>query len=283
MKRQKLIPAKSHSAVISAGPTIGKIALVMMPFASVALMVISHQSPNTRQKISAPIMEGTTPILDLLSRPLDSVERLGAWMHNVMYVFRENEKLRIENQRLRHWQQVALQLEAENGALRELAHYPTKETLKFTTAKVISDRSGPFRRTVLMNAGTEHKVMEGQAVITAKGVVGRVLESQRHSARVLLLTDLNSRIPVIAENTRERGIAAGNNSDLLTMMYLPDDLKLEVGERIITSSDGNAVPAGLPVGEVVAIENGQPLIKPYVHGYGLHFVSAIARQTETTP
>src|SRR5690606_15094384 len=121
--------------------------------------------------------------------------------------------------RLMQWQHVAIQLEAENAALRELLHYTSDEKLHFTTAKVISDRGGPFTRTVLVNAGTGLGVAQGQPVINGDGLVGRIIESGEHSARVLLLTDINSRMPVITETSRERAIAAGDNSTNLSLLY----------------------------------------------------------------
>jgi rod shape-determining protein MreC len=113
------------------------------------------------------------------------------------------------------------------------------------------------------------------AVVNDAGLAGRVVDVAKKTARVLLLTDINSRIPVISEASRERAIAGGNNSDTLTLIYLPENSKLKVGEKIITSGDGRVLPPGLPVGVVTKIEKGIATVKPFVDNYRLEYVSVI--------
>lgn len=262
-------------AAISPRHFVGGLALVLLVLASLSLIIISHTSPDSRARISAPIVDSASPVLDVLSRPADSFNDFTGWIQSLVHIHAQNADLRRANARLMQWQHVALRLEAENAALRELVHYSSQEQLKFTTAKVISDRSGPFTRTALINAGASLGIEAGQPVINGDGLVGRVIETGDHSAHVLLLTDINSRIPVITEHSRERSIAGGNNTDLLDLMYLAEDTRIQIGEKIFTSGDGNTIPAGLPVGEVIGIENGQAQVRPYADWFRLEYVSAI--------
>lgn len=260
----------------------GRVMLGAMLFSALSLMVVSHASPTTRALISAPIVDSVTPVLDVLSRPADAADRFATWVQSLADIRAQNQTLRETNARLMQWQQVALRLEAENVALRELLHYSSRENLKFTTAKVISDRGGPFARTALVNAGQNYGIDKGQPVINADGMVGSVVESGTHSARILLLTDINSRVPVITENSRERSIASGNNTDTLTLLYLSDDTKVAVGEKLVTSGDGATIPAGLPVGEIVAVKGSSVKVRPYANWFRLEYVSAI-RNEDSTP
>lgn len=270
--------AAAHVIALAPKNLAGRVMLGAMLMAAFALIVVSHASPSTRSLISAPIVDSVMPVLDVLSRPASSLERFAGWAQSLANIHAQNQQLREANARLMQWQQVALRLEAENVALRELLHYSSRENLKFTTAKVISDRGGPFARTVLVNAGLNFGIETGQPVINADGMVGRVVESAEHSARVLLLTDINSRIPVITENSRERSIASGNNTDMLTLLYLADDTKVAVGEKLVTSGDGATVPAGLPVGEIVAVESGSVKVRPYANWFRLEYISAIRNE-----
>lgn len=256
---------------------MGRVSLVLMIFASLALIVISRTAPDIRSAIAAPIADSAAPALDVLSRPVDTFNDVRNWFGSLIDIYGQNARLREANSRLMQWQNVAIQLEAENKALRELVNYSAQEELRFTTAKVISDRGGPFTRTALINAGSGLGITEGQPVINGDGLVGRIIETGQHSARVLLLTDINSRIPVITSESRERAIAAGNNTETLRLLYLPDDTQVAVGEKLVTSGDGNTVPAGLPVGEVVSVEGRVAEVRPYVSWQRLEYVSAIHR------
>jgi rod shape-determining protein MreC len=111
--------------------------------------------------------------------------------------------------------------------------------------------SGPFLRTILVNAGSEQGVLKGQAVVDDRGLLGRIVGTGRKSSRVLLLSDLNSRIPVIVEGANLKAILAGDNSDRPTLEYLPPGSRLVAGARVLTTADGGALPPGIVVGVVV--------------------------------
>ena len=128
---------------------------------------------------------------------------------------------------------------------------------------------------MLITSGTDNGVQQDSAVINDKGMVGRVIEVGDKTSRVLLLTDINSRIPVMAEGSREHGIVAGDDSDTLSLVYLPENSKLKVGEKIVTSSDGALLPPGLPIGVVTAIAKDKVTVKPFADWYRLEYVSVI--------
>lgn len=275
--------SSAQSIAISPRLLLGRFSLILMILASLALIVVSRTSPQLRSALSTPITDSVSPTLDLLNQPKDAISRLRGWMGTFTHVYAQNAALREANARLMQWQNVATQLEAENAALRELLHYRSEDKLAFTTAKVISDRAGPLSRTVLLNAGAYLGLAEGQPVINGDGLVGRIIEAGNHSARVLLLSDINSRVPVVTMQSRERSIATGDNTDLLTLLYLADDTKITVGEKLVTSGDGDTVPAGLPVGEVVSINNGMVKVRPYANWFRLNYVSAIHREPLEDP
>lgn len=282
MKRSISHRATSQAIALSPRQLAGRASLILLILASLSLIVISRTSPDIRAAIASPIADSAAPALDMLSRPADAVSRVRNWFSNLTNIYAQNAALREANSRLMQWQHVAIQIEAENAALRELLHYTSEEQLRFTTAKVISDRGGPFTRTALINAGTGLGIAEDQPVINGQGLVGRIIEAGEHSARILLLTDINSRMPVITSESRERSIASGNNTDELTMLYLPEDSRVAVGEKLVTSGDGDTIPAGLPVGEVIRVENNIVTVRPYASWHRLDYVSAILREKDTT-
>ena len=109
-------------------------------------------------------------------------------------------------------------------------------------ARIVSDFGGPYLHAALINGGTQQGISPDLAVVSQHGLVGRVVESGKTSSRVLLLNDINSRVPVIAETTREKSILAGSNGGMPTLAYLAANSKIAVGERIVTSGDGGVFP-----------------------------------------
>ena len=105
---------------------------------------------------------------------------------------------------------------------------------------------------------------KGDAAVTGEGLVGRVAEVGERSARVLLLTDINSRIPVVIERSRDQGILAGDNSDNPRLLYLSHGSQLVPGDRVVTSAAGGAFPPGLPVGIVKSTDTGGAVVELFV-------------------
>ncbi len=152
---------------------------------------------------------------------------------------------------------------AENARLRELLHLAPDPAISFVSTRVIANSGGSFVRSVLVDAGRSEGLARGQAAMTGSGLVGRVTEVGEHAARVLLLTDLNSRVPVAFDGSRERAVLAGDNSNRPRLVYLPEVSAVKIGDRIVSSGNGGIFPPGLPIGVVAAIEDGIVRVEPY--------------------
>ena len=159
-------------------------------------------------------------------------------------------RLREENERLLHWQAVALALDAENTELKANLHWMPDPPASFVTAHVVADAGGVYARAVLLSLGPNHSVTKGQVALDDRGLVGRVTEVGTRSARVLLITDINSRIPVTLESSRARAILVGTNGARPHLMFWPEGVHPQEGEHLVTSAEASAFPAGLPVGTI---------------------------------
>jgi rod shape-determining protein MreC len=205
----------------------------------------------------------------------DAVQNAGAWVSEMAQLREENLMLKNQNIQLLQWQQAARSMAAENASLHNLLNVVPSQKNKFTTVKVISDAGGPYMRSALISGGSDNAVHKDQAVINENGLIGRVVEAGASSARVLLLGDINSRIPVMAEHAHEKSILIGNNSDLPSLAYLSADSKIQVGERIVTSGDGGIFPEGIPVGVVTAVSGGKVHVQPFADMARAAYVSVI--------
>jgi rod shape-determining protein MreC len=242
---------------------------------SVGLMVFGKAEAPLVERARMAVTDAVIPILDAVSRPVATAAEIADRINVIIDVHAENTRLREENDRLLRWQAVAHRLDAENRSLRDLSRVAPEDAVSFVSARVVADAGGTFVRSVLVMAGTRDGVAKGQTAITAEGLVGRVGEVGERSARVLLLTDLNSQVPVILEAGRERAILAGDNSERPKLTHLAASARPQVGDRLMTSGHGGVFPPGLPVGIVVAVNDGIVRVKPFVEFHRLDHVRLI--------
>jgi len=235
-------------------------ALVLL---SIAIMVIGRADGSLIEHIRTKTDDILAPVLEAVTQPVTAVSDAAAHIRSLTELYRENERLKTENAALMQWQQVARRLDNENSGLRTLMNYQPEGSIWFITGRVIGTSGGAFSRNLLINRGTLDSVAKGQAVSAGSGLVGRVTEVGDRAARVLMITDLNSRIPVQIDGNHDRAILAGDNTDRPQLAYIGPHTKINLGDRIVTSGDGGVFPPGMPVGTVASIEGGNIRIEPY--------------------
>jgi rod shape-determining protein MreC len=243
---------------------IQRTTLPILVLLSAAIVVLGKADQLLFDSLRTAVTDAVAPVLEAFSRPLAAA---GSAIDNVQMLvatYQENTRLESENARLLQWQQTALNLAADNQQLRGLLKAVPENSVSYVTARVIANSGGAYVRMILVNAGAEDHVARGQAAITGEGLVGRLTEVGNRAARVLLITDLNSRIPVMIESSHVNAVLAGDNSDRPRLLYSTSPDAVKVGDRVVTSGEGGVFPPGLPVGVVSAIDGGGPRIEPYV-------------------
>ncbi|MBV9199852.1 MAG: rod shape-determining protein MreC [Alphaproteobacteria bacterium] len=242
---------------------IERVSVTVLVVLSAAMIILAKADQVLIQSVRSTVMDGAAPALDAISRPATALVAAANRVLSVMTVYRDNVRLTEENERLLGWQQVALRLSAENAELRELTKLAPEPPISFVTARVIADSGGAYARSVMVDAGSENGVARGEAAMTGEGLAGRVSEVGTRAARVLLITDLNSRVPVVVDGTHQRAILAGDNSARPSLRYRDADGTVRIGDRIITSGEGGVFPPGLPVGVVASVDGEAPRVEPY--------------------
>ena len=249
--------------------------------AGLMLIGVDLARPHVAASVKTAVIDGVAPIFSALANPSQTV---GNWLdagYGMVAIYQENQRLQAENDRLRAWYIVAQRLSAENRQLQELVNHQGSWSEPVLSSRVIADTGGAFARSVLLDHGLDHGVVRGMAAMTAQGVVGRVQTAGQHSARLLLLTDINSRVPAMLEKNGERLVVAGNNQARPELQYLRDDVPVTVGDVIVTSGIGGIFPRGLPLGSIAAIETdseGRPnriVMQPSVDFARLGMVSLL--------
>lgn len=251
--------------------------------AAFALMLLGKAETLVVERTRSAIADVAAPILDALSRPAASVDNFIDQVKELMQLREENARLREEVARLHSWHSIANNLAVENQSLREMLNFVPPPRASFVSARVIADGSGPFSRSVLLNVGTRNGIAKGQAVVNDAGLIGRITEVGQRSARVLLLSDFNSRVPILFETTRERAILAGDNSSTMRLDFVAPTAKVTLGDRIVTSGHGGLLPAGLTVGTIISGKDGAPRVQPFVDWSRLEYVRVVDYPAPTNP
>lgn len=241
-----------------------RFALLLLIGAAFGLMLIGRTNTLLVEDTRTAITDMVTPILNAVSQPVDTFSGIIDQAESFTRLSAENQALKEQNTRLLQWQAVARRLEAENAALRGLNNMVPDPAMSYVTARVVGDPGGAFVRTVLINAGAHNGVEKGQAAVTGDGLAGRIAEVGQRSARVLLLTDINSRVPVVVGTGRDRAVLAGDNTNAPELLYLGPTAKVQVGDHVTTSGHGGVFPPGLPIGVVSGISENGARVKPFV-------------------
>ncbi len=254
---------------------VQRFALLLLLLGAVGLMLLGQAKTVMVDRVSAAVVDVVAPIMDVMSRPAATISQAVDGIRELAALRSENQRLRRETVRLRAWQEAAMRLSTQNAALKAMLDFVPDPRATFVAARVISDQGGAFVRSMLINAGSRDGVGKGYAVLTGRGLVGRVATAGDRSARVLLITDINSRVPVVIEASRERAILAGNNSDTPRLVFLPSTTTVKAGDRVLTSGHGGVFPPGLPIGKVIAVGKGGVRMQPFARLDRLEFVRVV--------
>ena len=228
-----------------------------------ALLLVGRAENYIVDRIRQAMTDLSAPLLELGSRPVAAARNLIASTDEYAYVFEENARLRAENKALKEWRERAHALERRVDRYEALLDVRVEPSIGYATGRVIGDSGGPFVHAYIVSVSASAGAAPGQAVVDDQGVIGRIVSAGVSASRVLLLTDLNSRIPVRIEPSGYRAIAAGDNTRFPRLKFLPPAARLKPGDRVVTSGHGGLMPPDLPVGIVVLDKDGNPRVQSH--------------------
>ena len=178
-----------------------------------------------------------------------------AW-NNYVYLVdtqEENAHLRRRVDQLSDALNIATEEREELLRLRGLLSMGPPDQWQGAGARVIANRLGP--QAALVSVTLDRGFLDGAAtntpVTTPHGLVGRVLRASPHTATVLLITDINSRVAVLSQSGRVPGILAGTGDEMLEVDYVPPNVRIQPGEIFITSGQDGIFPKGIPCARVI--------------------------------
>jgi rod shape-determining protein MreC len=185
----------------------------------------------------------------------------GTWNHYfaLQNTSRENEQLRRENDALKLQVNQLESKAAEADRLAALLSFrQSQHNVPMLAARVIGTSADTASQTLYLDRGERDGIRRNMGVITPDGVVGKIVESYRDTAQVLLLTDRESGVGAMLSDSRIQSPVGGTGEPLLAMKYIPTDETVNVGEHVVTSGMDRIFPRDLPVGVVAEIKTGRP-------------------------
>ena len=217
------------------------------------------------------------PLFNVVAAPVRAVETMFEGMRTVASLREETVRLRAENERLKRWRRRSEILESENRQLRTVLGAVIPADRQAVTARAIAAPGSSFSHTMMITHGTDKRIQRGDPVVTADGLVGYIIEVSKRHSWVLMLSDVNSRLPILLSTSSWPGLAIGQNSDMLSLSFLPLEAEPKENELVLTSGHGEILPPGLPVGRVVKGVGREYYIQPVVDLRKVAFVSILVR------
>ena len=166
----------------------------------------------------------------------------------------EIERLERDNKMMKMNLQRIDILKDEVARLRSIKRTLSKKFENIQIAKVIQGDVIPNKESIKINIGSNDKVIKGQTVMGANGLIGQIVEVALYSSKVLLITDVNSNVPAIITRTGKQVIIKGRSQDDLLEISFTDDTDIKSGDLIVTSGQAGRFIASLNIGRIVKIE-----------------------------
>ncbi len=248
------------------------ITLILITF---TIMLIGKADTFIVNRISSAFTDLFRPVITIMGVPANAISQFIKNIEELAAIRDQNTRLKQDNKTLMRWFSLASQLEAENQQLKKLLNVIDEPEAEEITARVVADTGGAFAQSIIITGGNKDGIQKGQAVVNEIGLVGRITQVGNSSSRVLLINDINSRIPVRVGDAGYNAILSGNNSLRPRIIYLGLKRSVSLGDKVITSGDAGAFPPGLPIGKVVSIDKKNILVETFASRDKLQFVRVL--------
>ena len=189
----------------------------------------------------------------VVSIPFKNFNNIFENINKHMNLYNNYNKLKVENDELKNNISKSDFLELENAQLRKLIEEQVSSLSNLVSARIMLDKQSPYLNSLIINIGSNKNIKNGMAVLDGKNFIGRIVDVNFFSSRVLLVSDLNSKISVISEPSAHHAILTGHGKNALSLEYLPENHNIKDGDKVYTSGKEGIFSPGIPVG-IVKIE-----------------------------
>ena len=226
------------------------VAMVACALGAGLLLISDAHGQSVAQPVRNGVEATTGPVGGVLAAPVRWFGSLGDGISGYFFAVSENRRLKAEHVELLRLRDQNTALRIENARYETLLAIRPDPSVPMVTGRAVSDARGPFSNARLIDVGTGKGVKIGHPVVNEQGLLGRVVGTSGGVSRLLLLTDVASRTPVMIERTDARALLTGDGSGNPRLEFVRGVGAVQIGDRILSSGDGGAFPRGIPVGVV---------------------------------
>lgn len=241
--------AKDRNSEDYFGP-IRRLLVGLIVFALLGIFLVWRIDSPRVERFRVAVIDRVVPSFDWAMTPVTGMANLISDFQSYQQLAAQNNDLRRELQQMKAWKEAALQLEQENAKLLDLNNVRIDPKFTYVTGVVSTDSGSPFRQSVLLNVGARDGIVDGWPAMDGIGLVGRISGVGDRTARVILLSDTSSRIPVTIQPSGQKAILTGDNTLNPPIEFLENPDVVRPGDRVVSSGDGGVFPADLLVGQV---------------------------------
>jgi rod shape-determining protein MreC len=213
-----------------------------------AFLAVNSGSPTNSFRIN---------LLDLVSSPMEALSSISSFFESIVpfhSLRRENKELRDRINILNRKIETYKVIQDENDRLKNFLGFKKSSPYSTMPAQVIGRDPSNWSNSLVIDKGQSDGVGPNKAVMSTKGLVGRVVELGKRSAKVLLITDPNSKVGVIIQRNRQGGMLIGRPDGRCRMIYIALDSDVAVGDRVLTAGSGKVFPKDILIGEVLSVD-----------------------------
>ncbi len=239
-----------------------KIETLIFVFLCIIFLLTSKIHEEYSKKVSYFFVNISAPISQIIAFPINTVIILFNNFNDLIFAKKENKALKEELEKLKFYYINSLNIHQENKELRNALNFVKSRSTNYKSARLIGIANQNFGNKIYIDAGKNRNIKEGSIVIGNFGVIGRIQQVDEDISKIILITDSLSHIPIIASKARVRGILVGNNSEYMEINYLNKNNRIEIGDQIFTSGDGDTLPPGLLIGVVKKINKNSVFVVP---------------------
>ena len=255
-----------------------KFSLFVLILLSLSIFVLDISELKPIKIFRSLLNDGVYRISVISSSPIKFSGTVKDFFITHIFVYKENRKLKTELEELKNKDFQTLYLQTANKRLQDIIQLEKKSAFTTIAAKVILDKNSPYLNSVIINRGSSSRIKLGMPVLSEGNLVGRVVEVNFLSARILLLNDLNSKIPVMISPKGSQAILSGRGEDKPKLEYLPEKFELNDKNLVFTSGKDGIFFEGIPVGNVI-FEDNKIKVKLFSDPNQISFVNVILDQS----
>jgi rod shape-determining protein MreC len=250
------------------------------------MLLLSERKATVAMSGHAPVRDAfdkvIAPVSGALEAPVRWTGDAVGYVEGYFFAVSQNRKLRQEVRDLEGSRDAAIALKNVNDRYEALLKLKTQPPIPMVSARSVMDARGPFANARILDVGSEAGVQIGDPAISEHGVVGRISGVTKGASRLLLLTDVESRTPVLVDRTNARAILTGDGGAYPRLEYVRGRDPLKVGDMILTSGDGGVFPRGLPVGVAAKDLKGAWRVRLYCDQTAIDYVRVLLFQDFST-